>query len=49
MEEEDMSFEDIAEENSMHLEALMELLKQKGIITQEEIDKKIDELYPDEE
>ncbi|MBD3164719.1 hypothetical protein GF323_05970 [Candidatus Woesearchaeota archaeon] len=45
----DIPFEDIAESNDMHLETLISLLRDKGVITQEEFDRKLDELYPEEE
>ena len=47
--DEDISFEEVAETNDMYIDVLIELLKAKGIITQEEFDKKLDEMYPDEE
>ncbi|MBS3136485.1 hypothetical protein J4401_06025 [Candidatus Woesearchaeota archaeon] len=45
----EISYEDLTDENSMYIETLIELLKQKGIIKQEEFDKKLDELFPVEE
>ncbi len=47
--EEDIPIEDLVETNDVYIDTLISLLKDKGIITQEEFDKKLDELYPDEE
>ncbi|MFT7616024.1 MAG: hypothetical protein ACI8Y7_000852, partial [Candidatus Woesearchaeota archaeon] len=44
-----ITVEDMTEGNFMELGAVVELLKQKGIITQEELDKKNKELYSDDE
>ena len=53
MEEDDnsseMSAEELAEYNDMRLDVLIELLKEKGIFTDEEFDKKFDSMFPDEE
>jgi len=46
---EEMSAEDLAEFNDMRIDTLIELLKEKGIFTEEEFEKKFDFLYPDEE
>ena len=46
-EEEDIPIEDLAQTNDMYLETLIELLKEKNIITGAEFDKKLNELYPD--
>ena len=47
--EDDIPTEELVETNDMYLETLLEILKEKNIITQEEFDKKLNELYPDEE
>jgi len=46
--EEDLPVEEIAEEADTKIDALIELLIQKGIITQEEFDKKYDEFFEEE-
>jgi hypothetical protein len=47
--EEDLPVEEIAEEADIKIEALIELLIQKGVITEEEFQKKYDEFYEEEE
>jgi len=47
--EEEMSVEDIAENNEAVLNALINLLVEKNIITEEELDKKIEEMNEYEE
>ena len=47
--DDDMPYDEIIDEHEINLSTLIELLKKKGIFTQEEFDSKLDELYPDEE
>ena len=49
MEEDELTTDELAEENGMELDAIKELLIQKGIMSQDEIDNKVEELYPDED
>lgn len=46
---EDIPTEELVATNDMYLETLIELLKEKGLITGAEFDKKLNEMYPDEE
>jgi hypothetical protein len=47
--QEDMSYDEITEYNDMRFDTLLQLLIGRKIITQEEFDKKLDEMFPDEE
>ena len=47
-EEADIPIEEIAEEADTKIDALIELLIEKGFITEEEFDKKHDEFFEDE-
>ena len=47
--EEELDVEEVAEEADTKVEALLELLIQKGIITQEEFDNKYEEFFEDED
>ena len=47
--DEEISCESISQENEMKLHALIELLISKKIITQEELDKRLDDLYPNDD
>ena len=48
-EEEEMSTEDLAESNHVMLNALIDILIQKGAFTEEEFDKKLEEFEEDED
>ena len=49
MEEEDLTVEDIAFMANDKIDALIEILDKKGIVKEDEVMKKIEELYKEEE
>jgi|GEM_PF-4550211 len=46
---EEMSVEDLTESNQIILSALIEVLQRKGVLTQDELDKEIEEIQSEDE